>query len=73
MMLMTWLYERLGWRSRSDKRYEAALSDVDEVTVAARSLREQIEPYKMSRDPFAAMVHAREIADSNNRQSGLIV
>ena len=58
MTLMSWLHSKLTPHCRSSDRFEEALHATEEFTTSVRSLREQIQPYALERDPFAAMAEA---------------
>lgn len=49
--------------SPGDRKFEAAMRAASELSVKARSLLEQIQPYVHDIDPFAAIVDAREKAE----------
>ncbi len=54
MTCMDWLREKLHGARRDI--FSEAIAATDEVTNQTRSLREQLEPYRLDRDPFASMV-----------------
>jgi hypothetical protein len=59
MKFMGWLREKLNGRvGGRDDKFAAAMAATDSLTVMARSLRQQLEPYKQADDPFAAMTRA---------------
>jgi phytoene/squalene synthetase len=62
MTLMTWLRSLLSEEPRSEK-FEEALHATEEFTTSVRSIRQQIQPYALDRDPFAAMASARRFND----------
>lgn len=43
--------------------FSEAIIATDEATVATRSLREQLEPYSLESDPFAAMLSKHIVAE----------
>lgn len=51
-MALAWLKKKLSNTPAAD----AAIGLVDEVTLQAKSLREQLEPFRLEADPFAAIV-----------------
>lgn len=59
MKFMSWLRERLNGKvGDRDAKFAEAVAATDGVAVTARSLREQLEPYRRADDPFAAMTRA---------------
>lgn len=63
MKIMKWLRERLnGEVGGRDDKFAAAMAATDSLTIMARSLREQLEPYKQADDPFAAMTRAWRVS-----------
>lgn len=62
MTLMSWLHALLHTDTRSEK-FEEALRETEEFTTSVRSIRQQIQPYALDRDPFAAMAIARRYND----------
>lgn len=59
MKFMTWLREKLNGKvGNRDDKFVAAMAATDSLTTMARSLRQQLEPYKQADDPFAAMTRA---------------
>jgi hypothetical protein len=48
--------------SPGDKKFDAAMRAASELSVKARSLMEQIQPYAHEVDPFAAIVDAHHKA-----------
>lgn len=74
MKIMSWLREKLNGKvGNRDDKFVEAMAATESLTVMARSLRQQLEPYKMADDPFAAMLHARRISrDYEDRQESAI-
>lgn len=69
MTIMNWLREKLnGKPDHRDDKFVEAMAATESLTVMARSLRRQLEPYKQADDPFAAMVRARQISQSFEEQ-----
>lgn len=66
MTLMSWLHGLLHTDTRSEK-FEEALHATEEFTTSVRSIRQQIQPYTLDRDPFAAMAKARRFNDEQER------
>lgn len=54
MRLMQWLREKLGLCPR-DHAAEA-IEAMDEATIRLRSVRQQLEPFRLEHDPFAAIM-----------------
>lgn len=63
MSTMAW-FPRGRDVSEGDRKFAAAMQAASEVTVKARSLLDQIRPYAEADDPFAALVAARDRAES---------
>lgn len=61
MKLMRWLREKLAGPSR-DAASEA-IAAMDDATVRIRSVREQLEPFRMEHDPFAAIIRKQIMTD----------
>lgn len=59
--MMAWLLEKLGLRCGSIDRAQRAIDLANDVTLHSRSLREQIEPYRMHDDPLAAIQHSTRL------------
>lgn len=55
MKFMRWLHEKLSGATPRDIPNEA-ISAVDENIVSVRSLRKQLDPFRMEDDPFAAII-----------------
>lgn len=74
MTIMNWLREKLnGKPDRRDDKFVEAMAAAESLTVMARSLRQQLEPYKQADDPFAAIVRACQISRSfEERQEAMI-
>lgn len=62
MKLMPWLREMFNGHPDPRDRVAEAMKATEELTVSVRSLREQIQPYALTADPFAAMMHAHSLA-----------
>lgn len=62
MSVMTWLHEKLGYRQPEDSRFGAAIAATSELTTMARSLRQQLEPYRREDDPFASIMRKHDMA-----------
>jgi len=58
MTLMSWLHALFHEDTRSEK-FEEAMHATEEFTTSVRSIRQQIQPYALDRDPFAAMAVAK--------------
>lgn len=67
MTLMSWLHSLVTPHAQSDK-FDEAIHETDEFTKKVRSLREQIEPYTLDRDPFAAIAKARRFTEEQERR-----
>jgi len=66
MTLMSWLHSLVNSHVRSE-RFEEALHETDDFTNKVRSLREQLNPYTLDRDPFAAIAKARRFEEEQER------
>lgn len=72
MTVMSWIREKLNCKPADDKFIEA-IAATEGLAIAARSLREQLEPFKLADDPFAAMMHAKRISRAyEEKQESLI-
>lgn len=60
-MIASWLREKLGCPRRDV--FSEAIAATDEVTIHARSLRQQLEPFRFASDPFSAMAASRQMSD----------
>lgn len=63
MTLVQWIGEKLGYFRRRPDRAEAAIRLTDEVVNQARSIRQQLEPFAMERDPFLSIIRKNKLAD----------
>jgi len=61
MRLMTWIREKLLHRTDAPK-VDAAFSLTNEVIDRFRSLRQQLEPYRLSDDPLASITKKHTMA-----------
>lgn len=61
MKLMSWLHGKLVGRQRDV--IGEALDATEEATIRTRSLREQLEPFRLEADPFAAIVRKQIMAE----------
>lgn len=61
MKLMSWLHEKLVGRQRDV--ISEALNATEEATIRTRSLRKQLEPFRLEDDPFAAIVRKQILAE----------
>jgi len=69
MTLMSWLRAKLnGPRGDADRSFREAVAATDSLTNMARSLRQQLEPFKIADDPLVAMFNARRIAEEYEKQ-----
>lgn len=62
MTPMEWFREKLFGRAHD--LYRDALVASDETTTQLRSLRQQLEPFRLEDDPFIAMTRKRLIAEA---------
>lgn len=67
MTLMSWLQSLLHHETPNSEKFEEALHATDEFTTSVRSVRQQILPYTLDRDPFAAMARARQFTEEQER------
>lgn len=62
MKIMRWLGEKLFGAPRDV--FREAVTATDEVTTRARSLRQQLEPFRLEDDPFAAIIRKQIITEA---------
>lgn len=62
MKLMEWVRAKLFGVQRDF--FREALDATDEATRQARSLREQLEPYRLEDDPFISMTRKHMLAEA---------
>lgn len=67
MTLMSWLHSLVSPHTQSDK-FDEAIHETDDFTQKVRSLREQIEPFALDRDPFAAISMANRYNEDQERR-----
>lgn len=48
-------------KSAGDEKFDIAMAEADDLMVKTRSVREQLEPYRQSEDPFAAIQRATSL------------
>lgn len=48
-------------KSAGEKKFDVAMAAADELLMKARSVREQLEPYRQADDPFAAIQRAHSL------------
>lgn len=61
MTIMHWVREKLGLSSMDAA--DAAMAEMDDATVRVRSVRQQLEPFKLESDPFAAIIRKQIMTD----------
>lgn len=61
---MQWISEKLHGRGMD--RANDALSATTDVINKSRSIRQQLEPYRLDQDPFASIVRWSQISKSVN-------
>lgn len=61
MKLMSWLHGKLVGRQRDV--ISEAIDATEEATIRTRSLRKQLEPFRLEDDPFAAIVRKQIMAE----------
>ena len=64
---MSWLHSLVNPHAQSEK-FDAAIHETDDFTNKVRSLREQIEPYTLDRDPCAAIAKAQRFTTDQERR-----
>lgn len=60
MSLMSWFHEKLNGQRRDIAR--EAIDATDEVIIQTRSIRKQLEPFRLEDDPFAAIIRKQIMA-----------
>jgi hypothetical protein len=64
MSVMTWLQEKFGYHHHhGESAFRAAIAATSELTTMARSLRQQLEPYRRDDDPFASIMRKHDMAE----------
>lgn len=53
-----WFREKIASRSHGDEEFDRAMAATEEFMTKTRSIRQQLEPYKVADDPFAAIQRA---------------
>lgn len=64
MTLMSWLHSLLHSDAPDSPKFREAIDATEDFTTSVRSIRQQIQPYTLDRDPFAAMAKAREYTEN---------
>jgi len=66
MSVKSWIRRKLALPA-SAPRADTAVQLTTEVIDRSRSLRQQLEPFKLRNDPFASIVKAHMLADDYER------
>lgn len=66
MKLMSWIHGKLMGQPRDV--ISEAIDATEEATIRTRSLRKQLEPFRLEDDPFAAIVRKQIMAESYESQ-----
>lgn len=59
----------LGWfknksapgQSKGDEAFDRAMAESDDLLIKTRSVKQQLEPYRVADDPFAAIQRATSL------------
>lgn len=62
MTIMGWLYSKLGWTAHDCA--DDAIAEMDAVTTSVRSVRQQLEPFRLESDPFAAIMRKQIMTEN---------
>jgi hypothetical protein len=65
--LVQWIGEKLGY-SRLPDRADAALEMASEIVTRTRSLREQLRPFTLEDDPFAAIKFRTRVSSDHEQK-----
>lgn len=61
MTLLQWAREKIFGHGRD--AFAEAIDATDDATIKTRSLREQLEPFRLDDDPFASIIRKRIMTD----------
>jgi hypothetical protein len=65
--VVQWIGEKLGYRRRPD-RADTALQMASEVVNSTRSLKEQLRPFVVEEDPFAAIRFRHRVSSEHEHK-----